>query len=55
MYDKEKFELLQVLLPKEYAPKLTKVRGRMKMSPYVAELIIQHIEKEEKQNPDKFK
>jgi hypothetical protein len=55
MYDKDKFELLQVLLPKEYVPKLHKVRGRMKMSPYVAELIITHIEEEEKKNPDKFK
>jgi hypothetical protein len=54
-YDKEKFDRLQILLPKEYTPKLDKLRGRIKNSPYVAELIIKHIEEEEKKNPDRFK
>jgi metal-responsive CopG/Arc/MetJ family transcriptional regulator len=54
-YDKEKFERIQVLLPKEYAPKLDVVRGRFKRSPFISDLVVKHIQEEEKKNPDKFK
>jgi hypothetical protein len=47
-YDKDKFDRLQILLPKEYTPRLDKIRGVIKVSPYVATLIIKHIEEEEK-------
>lgn len=50
-YDKEKYDRLQILLPKEYTQRLDKIVGRIKISPYVANLIIRHIEEEEAKRP----
>jgi hypothetical protein len=55
MFDKEKFDRLQILLPKEYTPKLKILAGRIKLSPFVSELIMKVIDEEEKKNPDKFR
>ena len=49
-YDKEKFDNVHILLPKEYKPKLAALakKKRRKISPYIVDLIIQAIEEDEK-------